>query len=67
MAACGGIFGAGVAWTTIRMRLNKTVIDVNGVGRSLRRSIACQLRCVAEEEPISKAKVLHIADLIDPK
>jgi hypothetical protein len=35
-AAAGGIFGAGVAWATMRQRLNKTAADVNGLGAKLR-------------------------------
>jgi hypothetical protein len=41
--------------------------DVNGLGRKILRTVACELRCVAEEDPISKAKLLHLADLIDPR
>jgi hypothetical protein len=66
-AAAGGIFGAGVAWATMRQRLNKTAADVNGLGRKYGRSIAFQLRTLAEDEPINKAKLMHLADLIEPK
>lgn len=59
----GVIFAAGGAWLLLRM----TRRDVNGLGRKFGKSVACQLRCAAEEEPISKAKLLHLADLIDPK
>jgi hypothetical protein len=66
-AAAGGIFGAGVAWATMRQRLNKTAADVNGLGRKYGRSIAFQLRALAEDEPINKRKLMHLADLIDPR
>jgi hypothetical protein len=66
-AAFGGIFGAGVAWATMRARVNKTAGDVNGLGRKFGRSIAFQLRALAEDEPISKRKLMHLADLIDPR
>jgi hypothetical protein len=65
-AAAGGIFGAGVAWATMRARVNKTAGDMNGLGRKFGRSIAFQLRALAEDDPISKAKLMHLADLIDP-
>lgn len=68
-AAAGGIFGAGVAWATMRARINKTAGDVNGLGRKYGRSIAFQLRALAEEvtDSILKAKLMHLADLIDPR
>jgi len=63
----GGLLGAGAAWATMRFRISKTAGDVNGLGRKFGRLTAFQLRALAEEEPISKAKLLHLADLIDPK
>lgn len=57
------IFGAGGAVLLLRI----TRRDVNGLGRKYWRSIAFQLRSLAEEEPISRAKLMHLADLIDPK
>lgn len=57
------IFSAG----GVVMLLRFTQKDVNGLGRQYRRSLAFQLRALAEEEPINKAKLMHLADLIDPK
>jgi len=51
----------------MRARLNKTAGDVNGLGRKYGRSIAFQLRALAEDEPINKRKLMHLADLIDPR
>lgn len=62
-----GAFGIGGAYVLIRERLRQLKQDVNGVGRNLRKSVACELRCAAEETPINKGKLLHLADLIDPK
>lgn len=62
-SVAGVIFGAGGAWMVLRI----TRRDVNGLGRKHWRHIACDLRCAAEEDPPKKAKLLHIADLIDPK
>lgn len=62
-AFLGMVFGAGVGWALLK----KTSRDVNGLGRKFWASVACQLRCLAEElEEPHKAKLLHIADLIDP-
>lgn len=41
--------------------------DVNGLGRKFAGMIAYQLRAAAEEAPINKQKLLHLANLIDPK
>lgn len=59
------IFGAGGAILLLRI----TRRDVNGLGRNLRRTWACMLRLVALEieDSVVRSKVLHIADLIDPK
>lgn len=57
------IFSAG----GVVMILRFTQRDVNGLGRKFGRSIAFQLRALAEEEPISKRKLMHLADLIDPR
>jgi hypothetical protein len=59
----GMIFSAG--GLTILLRITRR--DVNGLGRKYWRSIAYQVRVLADEEPISKARLLHLADLIDPK
>jgi hypothetical protein len=59
----GAIFSAGGLFVILRI----TQRDVNGLGRKFGRLTAFQLRALAEEEPISKAKLLHLADLIDPK
>lgn len=66
-AAAGALIGASGAWAVMRFRINKTAGDVNGLGRKFWRSIAFQLRALAEEEPISKRKLMHLADLIDPR
>jgi len=66
-AAIAGLIGAGAAWATMRYRINKTAADVNGLGRKNARTLAFQLRVLAEEDPISKAKLMHLADLIEPK
>jgi hypothetical protein len=59
----GVVFSAGGAWLLLRL----TRRDVNGLGRKFWKHVACDLRLAAEEEPIRKAKLLHLADLIDPK
>ena len=66
-AAAGAIAGASGAWAVMRFRINKTAGDVNGLGRKYGRSIAFQLRALAEDEPINKRKLMHLADLIDPR
>jgi hypothetical protein len=66
-AAVGGIFGAGGAFFIMRYRVNKNASDINGLGRKFWKSIAAQLRILAEDEPISKAKLLHLADFLEPK
>lgn len=63
MFAAGVIFSAGILVAGFRI----TRRDVNGLGKNLRKTWACELRCAAEEDPIKKAKLLHIADLMDPK
>jgi len=67
IAAAGALTGAGGAWAVMRFRINKTAGDVNGLGRKYGRSIAFQLRALAEDEPINKRKLMHLADLIDPR
>jgi hypothetical protein len=59
----GVIFSAGGLVVILRV----TRRDVNGLGRKFWRSVAYQLRCLAEEEPISKRKLMNLADLIEPK
>jgi hypothetical protein len=66
-AFLGAVFGAGGALATQRIKIAKAQADVNGLGRKYWKSVACDLRCVAEETPISKGKLMHLADLIDPK
>lgn len=61
--ALGVVFGAG----GLVVLLNALRRDVNGLGKKQNRHVACDLRCAAEEEPISKAKLLHIADVLDPR
>jgi hypothetical protein len=63
--AAGVIFGAG----GMAMVLRFTRRDVNGLGRKFWASVACQVRCVAEEvnSAPAKAKLLYIANLIEGK
>ena len=35
-AVIGAIFGAGVAWATLRSRVTKNEADINGMGRKVR-------------------------------
>jgi hypothetical protein len=66
-AAAGALAGASGVWAVMRFRINKNAADLNGMGRKFGRSIAYQLRALAEDEPISKSKLMHLADLIDPR
>lgn len=61
--AAGAVFGAG-AFVALLKALER---NVNGLGKKQARQNACDLRCAAEEEPINRRKILHIADLIDPR
>ena len=67
IAAAGALTGASGAWAIMRYRVNKNASDINGLGRKFWKSIAAQLRILAEDEPISKAKLLHLADFLEPK
>jgi hypothetical protein len=61
-AAAGGIFGAGVAWATMRQRLNKTATDVNGLGRKFGRLVALLILWADTEE-----KRRQLSEAIEPK
>jgi hypothetical protein len=45
--------------------------DTNGLGRKFGRLVAFELRCIAEEieteKGIAKAKLMHLADVLEPK
>ena len=61
-AAAGGIFGAGVAWATMRARLNKTAADVNGLGRKFGRLVALLILWADTDE-----KRKQLAQAVEPK
>jgi hypothetical protein len=67
IAAAGALTGASGAWAVMRYRINKNAADMNGLGRKFGKLIAFQLRALAEDDPISKAKLLHLADFLEPK
>ena len=66
-ALAGAAFAAGGAiW-----QLRRNARDVNGLGRKFWRHVAFDLRAIAEEveseKGIAKAKLMHLANLIEGK
>jgi hypothetical protein len=66
IAASGLLIGYGISWGVSKEQARKSQSDLNGLGKKFGRLISYQLRCLAEEEPISKIKLLYIADMIEP-
>jgi hypothetical protein len=68
-AIAGWVFNAGRQAQKFQELGDELRKDVNGLGRKYWRSIAFQLRSIAEEvtQPDVKAKLMNLAELIEPK
>ena len=57
-----GLFGAGVAYATLRERLRKNALDLNGVGRKYGRLVALLVLWADTED-----KRVQLAHAIEPQ